>query len=290
MLPVLFDFKFIKIYTFGVFLVLAFFWSLFLFWKTVKLTSHKEEEMFDSVFISLILAIFFSRFFFVIINFRNFGFSLLKFILINGFPGMSIYGLIFGGLLGLSIYHGIKKNNIIKLLDYYVASILLASAIIKIGSFFGGIDVGTETKFLLAVRYSGYAGSRHLTPIYESILLFLGTYFTHRILLAVRRTVLPSGFAFYFAFFWFGLVNLLLDNIKQNHLYLGSINFNLIISGAIVLTLGGYFLYFFRIELVNLIKDRLKKITQYGKINFKRTTGFIQEKIIRTRKEPKKKD
>src|SRR3989344_4214958 len=290
MLPILFDFKFIKIYTFGVFLVLSFFWGLFLFWKSVKLTSYKEEEMFDSVFVSLILAIFFSRLFFVIINFKNFGFSLLKFILINGFPGMSAFGMIFGGLLGLSVYHSLKKTEIIKVFDYYVSPVLLAAAIAKIGSFFAGVDVGTSTKFFLAVKYSGYIGLRHLTPLYEAIILFVGTYITYKILLLVRRTILPHGFASYFALFWFGLDNLLLDNLKQNHLYLGSINFNLIISAAIVLTLGGYFLYFFRIELVNLIKDRLKKITQYGKINFKRTTGFIQEKIIRTRKEPKKKD
>ena len=114
---------------------------------------------------------------------------------------MSAFGMIFGGLLGLSVYHSLKKTEIIKVFDYYVSPVLLAAAIAKIGSFFAGVDVGTSTKFFLAVKYSGYIGLRHLTPLYEAIILFVGTYITYKILLLVRRTILPHGFAFYFALF-----------------------------------------------------------------------------------------
>ena len=90
MLPVLLDLKFIKIYVFGVFLVLAFFWGSFILWKNIRLTSQKEDEIFDALFFSLSGGLFFSRLFYVILNFDKFGFDFLKFILINGYPGLSL--------------------------------------------------------------------------------------------------------------------------------------------------------------------------------------------------------
>src|SRR3989338_9939126 len=95
MLPVLLNVGFLKIYTFGVFLVLGFFWATFLLWKNIRLTSLKEKDVFDGLFISLLGALFFGRLVYVILNFKDFGFNLLKFILINGYPGISLYGLIF---------------------------------------------------------------------------------------------------------------------------------------------------------------------------------------------------
>ncbi|PIZ68201.1 hypothetical protein COY13_01625, partial [Candidatus Roizmanbacteria bacterium CG_4_10_14_0_2_um_filter_36_35] len=61
MLPVLLDLKFIKIYTFGVFLMLGFLWASFVLWRNIRLTSHKEEEIFDGLFLSLLGGLFFGR-------------------------------------------------------------------------------------------------------------------------------------------------------------------------------------------------------------------------------------
>jgi len=109
MLPVLVDLKFIKIYTFGVFLVLAFFWGSFVLWKNIRLTPQKEEEIFDGLFLSLAGSLFFSRIIYVILNFEKFGFSILKFILINGYPGLSLYGALFGGFFTLFLYLLVKR-------------------------------------------------------------------------------------------------------------------------------------------------------------------------------------
>src|SRR3989344_1827087 len=104
MLPVLLDLKFIKIYTFGVFLVLAFFWSSFLMWRNIRLSSHKEEEIFDGIFIAIGGAVFFGRLLYVILHFDKFGFNLARFILINGYPGASLYGAVIGGIIVFYLY------------------------------------------------------------------------------------------------------------------------------------------------------------------------------------------
>src|SRR3990172_4726798 len=104
MLPVLLDLKYIKIYTFGVFLVLAFFWGSFVLWKNVRLTSQKEDGIFDALFLSVAGGLLFSRVVYVALNFEKFGFDILKFILINGYPGLSIYGALAGAFLTLYLY------------------------------------------------------------------------------------------------------------------------------------------------------------------------------------------
>ena len=111
MLPILLNLGFLKIYTFGVFLVLGFFWAIFLLWKNIRLTSFKEEDVFDGLFLSMFGALFFGRLIFVFLNFKDFGFNLLKFILINGYPGLSLYGSIFGGLFILYLFTNARKLN-----------------------------------------------------------------------------------------------------------------------------------------------------------------------------------
>ena len=120
MLPILLDLKFIKIYTFGVFLVLAFFWGSYLLWRLVRLTSFKEEDVFDGLFWSLAGGLFFGRLTYVILNFKEFGFSPLKFILINGYPGLSLYGALFGGFLVISLHFLSKKIKLREVVDYYI--------------------------------------------------------------------------------------------------------------------------------------------------------------------------
>jgi len=273
MLPILFSLASIKIYTFGVFLVLSFFWGSFLLWKLIRLTSFKEEEVFDGLFFALGFSLFFGRFFYVILNFSDFGFSLLKFILINGYPGLSLYGVFFGGFLGLLIFTLVKKIKFFLLIDYFIAPLFLALGFGKLGSFFSGAEVGTKTKFFLAVKYTGFDDLRHLTPFYESLFFFLGCYFAYKILFLIRKDKLHLGFLFYFFVWYFSLVYFLFDKIKEHHLYFFGLSFNLIVSQIILLTTTVYFLYYFR----NQIIINLKKYGSFSKKFYRRAKEKIRK-------------
>ena len=174
MLPVLVNLGFIKIYTFGVFLVLGFFWAIFLLWKNIRLTAFKEEDVFDGLFLSMFGAIFFGRLIYVFLNFKDFGFNLLKYILINGYPGISLYGSIFGGFLVLYLLTNSRKLNFNDLIDYLISPIFIGMVFGKIGAFFSGAEIGTKTNFLLKIKYVGFDGARHLVGLYEGILLAIG--------------------------------------------------------------------------------------------------------------------
>lgn len=272
MLPVLFTIGPIKIYTFGVFLVLAFFWASFLLWKNIRLTVFKEEDVFDGFFLSLFFGIFFGRLVYVILNFDKFGFSFLKFILINGYPGISLFGVLIGFFIFLSLFFSLKKIKIEDIIDYFIASLFLALAIGKLGGFFSGEDVGKITNFFLKTKYLGYSGYRHLTGFYEAIFYFLGAIFAQKLIFEVRKDKFFKGFLFYFGVFYFSLVNVLFDNLKENHLYLGKFSFNYLVSLIFLLTTGSYLVYYFRSVILSSVNTYGKKII--GKIHFK-TKGKI---------------
>ena len=262
MLPVLLDLKFVKIYTFGVFLVLAFFWASFVLWRNIRLTSQKEEEIFDGLFLALAGGLFFSRLVYVILNFSKFGFSFLKFILINGFPGLSLYGALFGCFFTLYLYFLAKKVRFKDIIDYFIPSSFIALAFGKLGSFFSGSEVGSETKFFLSIKYFGYDGLRHLTPLYESIFFCLGAYISYKFLFETRKERYGRGFVFYFFCWYFGLTYFLFDKMKINHLYFLDYNFNKMVSTVLVLTFSVYFIYYFRKSILDYGKPAYKKITK----------------------------
>ncbi len=261
MFPVLVDLKIIKIYTFGVFLVLAFFWSLFLLWSNIRLSSHKEEEIFDGIFVSLVGALFFGRLLYVILHFDKFGLSFLKFILINGYPGVSLIGALAGGLFIYHLYTLYQKISFFEVSDYLISAIFLSLGIGKLGSFFSGTEVGLKTTFPVAVKYAAYDGLRHPVAIYESILFFIGAYIAFRIMFAVRRETFQKGFSVFFFWWYFSAVTYALSFIKVVQPNIVHFDFNKIISLIILLTSTLYFLYYFRSRFlkIRLLPKQKKK-------------------------------
>jgi prolipoprotein diacylglyceryltransferase len=245
MLPVLVSLGPLKIYTFGIFLVLAFFWSSFLLWRLVRLTAHKEEVIFDGVFIALTVGLFFARLFYVIFNFSQFGFSFLKFILINGYPGLSVYGALIGFIFSLNLYCSYKKINFLQVVDYFIAPIFLALAIGFLGKFF--------------------AFENATISVFQSILFFLFCYFTYRFLFLVRQEKLFSGFNLVFFISTFCLTMIISEKRLGQRLLL-----------FLFLTTTLFFLYYFRTGLVLKFNNLLKGIKTYGGKIFKK--GFSRNR------------
>lgn len=264
MIPVLLNLPYLKIYTFGIFLVLAFFWGSFLLWRNIRLTAYKEDDMFDGLFLSLIGALFFGRLVYVALNFGDFGFNFLKFLLINGYPGLSLYGALLGGAVTLFFYLRSKKVEFLSVVDGWVSPLLVALAVGKLGSFFSGVEVGAKTGFLLSLKYPGYDGSRHLTALYEALFLFIGALLAYKIVTEVRRERLGHGVSLAFFFWWFSADYFLFDKLKNNQLYLADVSFNMALGGVFLLTLSLFFLYYFRVSFFSKLGRIRKSFPNYG--------------------------
>lgn len=270
MLPVLFTIGPVKIYTFGVFLVLAFFWSFFILWKNIRLTSYKEEEIFDGIFLSIFFGLFFSRLFYVILNFEKFGFNLLKFILINGYPGLSLYGFLFGFFGFFWFFLMLKKIKFSEVSDYLITPFFTALIFGKLGSFFSGTEVGTKTNFFLKIKYLGFDGFRHLTSFYESLFFIIGALISYKILFEIRKEKFFKGFLFYLSIWYFSLITFLFDKIKINNIYFFGYSFNYLVSLILLLTTTGFFVYYFRSDILNFILTYGQKIIKKIYIRAKR--------------------
>jgi len=290
MLPILFTVGGLKIYTFGVFLVLAFFWGAFLLWKNIRLTAFKEDEIFDGLFGSILGAILLGRFVYVLLNWNRFGFDLLKFILINGYPGMSLWGVIFGGVVGLFIFTKVRKVDFLGLADYFASPVLLALAIGKMGAFFAGSEVGTATKFFLSLHYFQVEGARHITALYESILFFAAAYISYRLLFKIRKQNLSQGFAFIFLFWSMAFVYLFLDPLKRNKLFFLGHSFNHLISLIVFLTLTIYFVYYFRVWLGQKTGRGLSFLFKHGTTVGGKIKRALEKKIIKRQKKASEAD
>jgi phosphatidylglycerol:prolipoprotein diacylglycerol transferase len=213
---------------------------------------------------------FFSRLFYVVQHFSDFGFDVMRFILINGYPGLSLFGALFGGFLFLFLFCKSRKISFMHLADYLIGPVFLALAVAKIGSFFGGIDIGQKTNFIIATKYLGVDGLRHPIALYESLFFVFGVYFSFKILMSIRKNLLSEGFSFYFFIFYFSLTNLLLDKLKVHQLYFFGASFNLWVAGALVIIFGIYFLVIFRKNLIHYGRQALQ-------IFSKRTKGKTSE-------------
>jgi len=268
MLPILLDLNFVRIYTNGVFLLLAFFWGSFLLWKNFLLTANKEETIFDGLFISLAGGLLVGRLLHVILNFEDFGFSILKFILINGYPGISLYGLLIGAFFSLRFYFKSRKIDVIESFDYVIPAVFLSLGLGKLGSFLSGSEIGSKTNFFASVRYPGFEGARHLTSFYESILFLVFSFVAYKILFAIRRGKYEKGTNHYFFWFIFSLIYLIFDFFKSNKALIFGYSFNLFISLVILLTIALISIYHFR-----------SFIKKYGKKIFK---GFYKKEKRKT--------
>jgi phosphatidylglycerol:prolipoprotein diacylglycerol transferase len=246
MLPILLQFSFVKIYTFGVFLVLALFWGSFFLWKNIRLTAYKEDTVFDGLFFAMAGGALIGRIAYVTFHFQDFGFNLLKFILFNGYPGFSFWGFIVGFFLTLSLFAQSQRIRFVELVDYFVPPFFLAMAIGKVGAFFSGAEFGAATSFPLAITYANYDGMRHLTPLYEGVLLFLGVFLSFRMLFAVRREHLSRGFLFLFFLWFYSAVYVAFDPLRGERTMINNYSAYGVLSLVVLLTLTVYFIYYFR--------------------------------------------
>lgn len=295
MLPILFSFGPVKIYTFGVFLVLAFFWAAFVLWKNIRLSSYKEDDIFDGMFISLIGGLIIGRLAYVMLNFSSFGFDLLKFILINGYPGVSLAGMIVGGFGSFYLFTRSRKIDFKHIIDYAIPPVFLALAIGKVGAFFSGTEIGTQTKFPLSVKYVGFEGFRHLTPFYEGLLFFFGAYLSYRLLFMIRKERYSKGFAFYFFSWYSSMIILLFDSLKAEKILIAGHSFNIYFSAAILLTFSLFFVYYFRSfffkkigTLINSAKKNGQKTIQTVHQPAKGETAEGEGKDTQTNRESEK--
>ena len=230
----------ITIYWYSITMLLAILTAMYIINKETK--KMKLDKYFENLFFYLIIfGIIGARIYYVIFSFDNYKNDLLSIFKIwEG--GIAIYGAILAGLLVI-IYQAKKHNqSIIKTTDIIVPGLIIAQAIGRWGNFFNGEAHGTEVtlsylqnlhlpKFIIDGMYIN-GTYYHPTFLYESLWCMLGFI----ILLIIRKiTNRQKGIVTFSYFIWYGIGRFLIEGLRTDSLYLGSIRISQIVSIILII-------------------------------------------------------
>ena len=142
MYPVLISFGPVEIYTYGVFLALAFYLSVQWAVKLGTQRGFNEEMILNLAVVSILSAIFGARVTYVYVYWDQFFTNSYWDVFKVWQGGLVFYGGLIGGVIGGITYWWLRRMSILAMLDVAVMSVSLGHAIGRIGCFFYGCCYG----------------------------------------------------------------------------------------------------------------------------------------------------
>lgn len=280
MAPVLLQFGPIVIYSYGLFIVIAFFVGLFSIWRATR-DYFDGEQIIDAVIFSTVLAIIFGRLGYIVVNLASFEPSLTRIIGFVWYGGFDGWMTILGWGLGLWIWARSHNWDLFRFADLAIPGGLLSYMLILVGDFLGGVSTGRVTNIIWAQKPVFAVYPQHPIAIYQLLLVLIVFYLVGKLTGFRPYAEKPfGGFVFLVAIFILCLVSFLVEFTKSDRLYFGwategqIVNLGLAILAAV--------LFWVRSEklrkrrdwvsvLMGLLKEQVSKdLSQFTKIKIKR--------------------
>lgn len=256
MKPVLFTIGSYNVYTFGVFLALAFIISTIIVWWFGR-EDLKEEQYLDAYVASSLIGLIGARVTYIFTHNTEFGLNILRFILVRETPGLSLIGGFITGCLFLYFYCRNYKLSISRLSDIFAVALSLALIFVKVGQLLGGAAMGRITESILAVRVVGLVGRRHPVEFYEALLYLVQFIILVIILRKSIRRKWPQ-FTVALLFVIFTAVNVfVLEFFKEYIIYLYGLSLKQLLTIGTGLVVSCILLV--RFKILNILLNKFKK-------------------------------
>lgn len=139
--PVLFKFGILTIYTYGVFVALAFFVVSVLLTREARRANIDENMVYNLCLLLLVSGIAGARVFYVVLNGREFSAHPLEILMLNH-GGLVWFGGLFGAAAAFVVFVRHKRASLVNTLDLFAPYVALGQAIGRIGCFFNGCCYG----------------------------------------------------------------------------------------------------------------------------------------------------
>lgn len=277
MYPILFSSGPINIYSFGVFLFLAFIASSFYVWREGK-NELEEELIFDALVISTLGLLLGSRLLYIFSHFSSFNFDLLRWIHLYLYPGFSFWGVVLGALLSVFWFARVRKVSFWRLADFLVLGAALAQIFGGTGCFLSGCIVGEETTLPWGMPALGFLGQRHPVALYDlfaAIVIFF-------LILRVHRWVFPQkrrreGSVFLVYLMLLASTVFLLEFFRVSTVYLYDLTLNQL--AALLLLVGAGVVWYGRLRH---LPDDVHFGFVFLKRQIRRLKGVKDDKVSRT--------
>lgn len=133
--------------------------------------------------------------------------------------GLAIYGGVLGGILGIFLYHKLKKIPLLPMLDLASFGVLIGQICGRWGNFMNQEAHGGETASFLRMGLmdpDGVVRYYHPTFLYESVWNLVGLIALH--FLSKKRKF--DGEMFLLYLFWYGLGRTWIEGLRTDSLYL----------------------------------------------------------------------
>ncbi|MFH1636884.1 MAG: prolipoprotein diacylglyceryl transferase [Candidatus Woesearchaeota archaeon] len=219
--PILFSIGPLDIRYYGLFYVIGFIFSYFLFSYLAKerKIKMKQSEVADFFVYIIIGSIAGARLFYAIIyNPMHYIHNLLDlFAVWKG--GMSFHGGLVGGVLAAYIFIRKKKLDFYEIADIAVIPLVAARGLGRIGNFINGELYGRITNVWWSVKFPTAEGFRHPSQLYEAfknLLIF-------NVLFFIRNIKLPKGTIFWLFVFLTGAFRFIIEFFREPDPQLGFI-------------------------------------------------------------------
>lgn len=173
-MPVLIQLGPFPLYSFGLFLTLAVLLGTFASWRKARESHYEDDKFFDLVFSGMLGAIILGRAWFVVENYADFGFNLIKWLWFTHFVGISFMGALLGALVAVIIVARHYSLDTYQILDLLGIGGALGLALSWIGAFLDGFPVGMQVESLGLVM-PGLEG-RYFPVHLVAVLGFFGLY------------------------------------------------------------------------------------------------------------------
>jgi phosphatidylglycerol:prolipoprotein diacylglycerol transferase len=173
MLPVLLTIGPVKVYTFGFLLGVGIFLFAFLAWRRLRDLGIEEEKVIDFLLLASFWAFIVSRLGYILVNFRDFGFFILRWLLFGRYPGFSFWGFFLGGLLVTVWFSRRQRWQFWQIADELVFSLMPLTVLFHLGLFFNAGVLGAPTSLSWGFFSPGDFVRRQPVALFAAIAFFL---------------------------------------------------------------------------------------------------------------------
>jgi phosphatidylglycerol:prolipoprotein diacylglycerol transferase len=229
MSPILFSIGKFNVYAFGFFLAVSFVFSTFVIFKYAK-EEFKEEEYLDAYLYTALAGLISARFTYIVLHFGEFGFNILRYIVVRETPGLSLIGGLLGAFLFLLWYAKVKKYDFRHLLDLFAVTGSVALVFVKIGEQLGGAGFGNETNFFLGIKIIGLPNRHHPVELYEAFIYFILSIILILLYNRAQNKELPENFVAYMFILIVSLTIFALEFLKVHAVYLYGLSLKQIVA------------------------------------------------------------
>lgn len=212
MWPVIFQLGPIKVYSFGVLLFLGVILGLYVSWKKIRDYHIEDEEFLDVSLQTIFWGLVGARIAYIFEHFSVFGFNFLKWLWFTHYVGLSMWGAILGGLVGLILITKNRKVNLFEWLDIGSLGLVLGLSIGRLAALLNGSSVGIAVP--MGISVNGIDGK--VLPIQAAEVLVLVILFvvlwrlerSYRTISWYRagKSYSKSGFLWFMSLIWVGVL------------------------------------------------------------------------------------